>query len=80
MTDVYTKGVLAIIAVALSILALQGFVGKSLAQANNIQKVQICDANGNCASLFTIYVAAQQHRITESYSLETHQVTQNQPQ
>ena len=50
MVDRYTKAVLTVIAVALTVLAIQGLVRPLAAQVGEIQKVQICDSR-HCASL-----------------------------
>jgi hypothetical protein len=49
--DAYAKGVLTVIAIALCILAAQGFVTGSKAQIGAIQKVQICDFSDKCLLL-----------------------------
>ena len=50
--DYYTKAVLTVIAVALTISAMQNMVNVSNAQQSSIQKVTICDENGErCASI-----------------------------
>ncbi|MDG2403399.1 MAG: hypothetical protein P8M25_00120 [Paracoccaceae bacterium] len=53
MTDLYTKVVLTIIALALSINVLVNleFVGPALA-ASGVQKVQICDFMDECAIVY----------------------------
>ena len=50
--DYYTKAVLTVIAAALTISALQNMVNVSNAQQSSIQKVTICDENGEqCAGI-----------------------------
>ena len=50
MTDLYTKVVLTVIAAALSVSALQNLnmVKPAFAAGDQIQKITICDTNGNC--------------------------------
>lgn len=50
--DKYTKGMLTIIALALTILCMQNFnfIGNAIA-APSIQKFQICDSEGHCADI-----------------------------
>jgi hypothetical protein len=50
MVDRYTKTVLTVIAAALVVIAAQHAVDRSQA-ATDIQKVQICDDQGRCASM-----------------------------
>jgi hypothetical protein len=50
MPDRYTKAVLAVISAALIGLVVQNAIGPLNAQST-IQKVQICDPSGICASL-----------------------------
>ena len=53
--DYYTKAVLTVIAVALTISAMQNMVNVSNAQQSSIQKVTICDENGErCASIASV--------------------------
>ena len=53
--DYYTKAVLTIIAAALTISAMQNMVNVSNAQQSIIQKVAICDENGEqCASIASL--------------------------
>ena len=53
MADAYTKCVLTVIAVALCVLAAQGFIAAH-AQTNSVQRVQICDENSKCLFLSPI--------------------------
>ena len=50
MVDRYTRAVLTVIAVALSVIAVQNFAGRAAAQGADIQKVQICDEQ-HCAQV-----------------------------
>jgi hypothetical protein len=54
MVDRYTRSVLTVIAAALTVLAVQGFIRPASAQYSGIQRVQICDSLGQCASLSRI--------------------------
>jgi len=49
-TDLYTKAVLTVIAIALSAIALQHTIPSAFAQ-NNLTKVIICETSYNCASV-----------------------------
>jgi hypothetical protein len=49
--DVYNKGVLTVIAIALLMLLMQNSLHSSHAQSNAVQKVVICDFNDKCAQL-----------------------------
>jgi hypothetical protein len=54
MVDRYTKVVLTIIAIALTVIAAKGALRQSLAQAGSPDhpiKVQICDARFRCAEI-----------------------------
>lgn len=55
MTDLYTKIVLTVIAVALSINALQGFqvVKPAFAASNAVHKIAICEADGTVCARMT---------------------------
>ncbi len=50
LLDAYTKCVLSVIALALSAIAIQGFLGRASATYPDIQRVQLCDQLG-CAEL-----------------------------
>jgi hypothetical protein len=49
-TDLYTKAVLTVIALALSSIALQHAIPSAFAQSG-IQKVIICESENSCATL-----------------------------
>jgi len=49
-TDLYTKAVLTVIAIALSAIALQNALPSAIAQSG-IQKVVVCESQYNCASV-----------------------------
>ena len=49
-TDLYTKAVLTVIAIALSAIALQNALPSAIAQSG-IQKVVVCENLYNCASV-----------------------------
>lgn len=51
MIDRYTKAVLTVIAIALTVIAAKGVVSQSLAQSGSPTMVQICDANLRCAEI-----------------------------
>jgi hypothetical protein len=52
-TDIYTKLVLTIIAITLTILVLQNSIGNAIASGNNVQKVAICNEQGTiCADVW----------------------------
>jgi hypothetical protein len=48
MTDRYTKAVLTVIAIALTVIATQNVLREAVAQAGPT-KVQVCDAYSRCA-------------------------------
>ena len=48
--DIYTKGLLTVIAIALTILTAQSFISNAVA-SNGYQKVMICDVEGDCAKV-----------------------------
>jgi hypothetical protein len=51
MIDRYTKVVLTVIAIALTIIATKSVIGRSLAQSSSPTMVQICDASFRCAEI-----------------------------
>ena len=69
MVDRYTKVVLTVIAAALTVLAIQGAVPQSQAYSHDMQKVQICDAVGDCAALMPITITYLGNRVT-TYGLQ----------
>ena len=48
MVDIYTKSVLAVIAAALAVIAVQMTITPTRAQQNDLQRVVICDVRANC--------------------------------
>lgn len=51
-TDLYTKAVLTVIAIALSAIALQHAIPSAFAQNNSAIKVILCESTyGNCARI-----------------------------
>ena len=61
MIDRYTKAVLTVIAVCLCLITAQNFnfIPSAEASGHSIQKVAICDEDGNCA---TTIAKAGSHR------------------
>ena len=60
MTDRYTKAVLTVIAVCLCLITAQNFnIVPSAEASGHIQKVVVCDEDGNCA---TTVAKAGSHR------------------
>jgi hypothetical protein len=51
MVDRYTKVVLTIIAIALTVIAAKSALSQSLAQAGSPIKVELCDARFRCAEI-----------------------------
>jgi hypothetical protein len=53
MVDRYTKVVLTVIAIALTVIAGKNVLSQSLAQSGYPTLVQICDAHFHCAEMTT---------------------------
>ena len=65
MVDRYTKAILTVIAAALTVLAIQGFVGPLGAQiVREPQRVQICDGD-HCARLAPRIVRVGAYQTTD---------------
>lgn len=48
--DIYTKSILTVIAIALTIMVAKNFISDAVA-SKGIQKVMICDVEGDCAKV-----------------------------
>jgi hypothetical protein len=63
MVDRYTKGILTIIAVALTIIAAQNVTRLSVAQLQAPLKVQLCDELSHCMQLTAMTLTENERRL-----------------